>query len=296
MTVSLPLSIGFLPRSQQETLALLTAKAVDAVKPEIILCYGIRSVYGQDWGCFLEDSRVKDSYRLNVDLLIVIGDARGQNEQDISLNIEQQCKALADVHCITHKMHSVREGLDTGHSFYSTILYDGITLYGADKLAIQRGKEKVIKQPDGRIMEGIWSRWYGLGQNFYKGAIDSLAYNRPDLTAFLLHQATEQTCRALIRVFTGYRPNTHNLSRLLMMVESFARDITAIFPKVTKEEVEIYEILQRCYLDSRYKEDYNVPVATLKLLIERVGLLQSIANTLFEQKLALSKHPVEVEV
>jgi HEPN domain-containing protein len=102
----------------------------------------------------------------------------------------------------------------------------------------------------------------------------------------MLHQAVEHTCGALIRIFTGYRPNTHNLTRLLMMVESFTRHLHAVFPCMTREEKEIYAILQRGYLDARYKEDYTVPPAILQLLIERVGQLQTIAAGLYNEKLS----------
>jgi HEPN domain-containing protein len=40
-----------------------------------------------------------------------------------------------------------------------------------------------------------------------------MGYGRPDVTTFMLHQAVEHTCSAPIRVFTGYRPNAHNLTQ-----------------------------------------------------------------------------------
>ena len=137
------------------------------------------------------------------------------------------------------------------------------------------------------IMQAIWTRWYGLAQHFYKSAVDSQDFERPDLTAFMLHQAMEHTCGALIRIFTGYRPNTHNLSRLLMMVENFTDQFTRIFPKGTKQEEDLYSLLQHGYLDARYKDEYIVPIGVLDILIQRVQEAQMIAAILYEEKLSL---------
>ena len=96
----------------------------------------------------------------------------------------------------------------------------------------------------------------------------------------MLHQAVEHTCSALTRVFTGYRPNTHNLIRLMMLVESFTKEMTKVFPRVTPQDEEISRVLHRGYLDARYKDDYEVPSTTLKLLIDRVERLQELGKRL----------------
>jgi HEPN domain-containing protein len=144
------------------------------------------------------------------------------------------------------------------------------------------GKSKL----KGETAQAHWSRWYGLGQYFLKGAADSLTYGRPDLTLFMLHQAVEHTCIALIRVFTGYRPNTHNLSRLLAIIENFSAMLMAIFPCITKEEKELFKILQKAYSDSRYKEEYNISLDKVTLLTDRVRELQIIAESLYTDRIA----------
>jgi HEPN domain-containing protein len=287
----MPTTIGFLPRSQQELLAELIQKIVGAVHPEKIICYGIRSSYYQDWGCFLDNERVRENARLRFDLLIIASSAKGQTEQDISQIAEQQCKPLADVCCITHKIHTINDGLAKGNPFFCALYHKGMFVYESGQTALLNPGSKERGALERHIIEGYWSRWYGLALNFFKSAVDSLGYERPDLTAFMLHQSVEHTCSALIRVFTGYRPNTHNLTRLMMMVESFTNELTKVFPRVTREEEEIYGILQRGYLDARYKDVYNVPLATLNLLIERVQQLQVIAATLYAERLSLHSQP-----
>ncbi|MBN9379944.1 MAG: HEPN domain-containing protein [Chitinophagaceae bacterium] len=291
MPITKPSTIGILPRSLQQVLAEVVNKIVSAVQPEKIICYGLRSVHYQDWGCFLDEGVIRDTYRLKLDLLIIAPVTKGQLEQDISFAAEQQCKPLADVHCITHKIHSVNENLTKGNPFFCALYNKGLLIYDAGQTALDTPGLSVGTSLERNILEVIWSRWYGLAQHFYKSAVDSQDFERPDLTAFMLHQAMEHTCGALIRIFTGYRPNTHNLSRLLMMVENFTDQFTRIFPKGTKQEEDLYSVLQHGYLDARYKDEYIVPIGILDILIQRVQEAQAVAAILYQEKLSLYSLP-----
>lgn len=286
MHASLPLTIGFLPRLQQQLLAELVTTIVGAVHPEKVICFGIRSIHYQDWSCFINRGYIKEKSRLSLDLLVIAGAAKGQTEQDISQFVEEHCKTLADVHCVVHKINTVKISLSEGKSFYSTLYHQGIMLYDSGQNALLNPGPMERSVQVKTVLESIWLRWHGLATNFFKGAVDSLSYNRPDLTTFLLHQAVEHTCGALIRIYTGYRPNTHSLTRLFMMVDNFSNQFSLIFPRTTKEEEEIYGVLQRGYLDTRYKEGYEVSPAILQVLIERVARIQAIAGALYEEKLA----------
>jgi len=287
MPITLPSTIGILTRSLQQLLSEVVQKIVLAVQPEKIICYGLRSVHYQDWGCFLDEGVMRDTSKLKLDLLIVAPVTRGQLEQDISFAAEQQCKSLADVHCITHKIHSVNESLTKGSPFFCALYNKGLLIYDSGQTELETPVSMARPMLEIPILEAIWSRWYGLAQHFYKSAVDSQDFERPDLTAFMLHQAMEHTCGALIRISTGYRPNTHNLTRLLMMVENFTDQFTRIFPKGTKQEEDLYSILQHGYLDARYKDEYIVPTGVLDVLIQRVQEAQTIAAILYQEKLSL---------
>src|SRR5581483_3908369 len=99
-------------------------------------------------------------------------------------------------------------------------------------------------------------------------------------TLFLLHQAMEQACVALVRFFTGYEPNTHNLPRLLTMTEAFSHAPRSIFPGTTKEEVSLLALLNRAYYDSRYKETFTPALDKVEILRERVKAFLAVADTL----------------
>lgn len=147
--------------------------------------------------------------------------------------------------------------------------------------------------PTKQVAEAYWSRWYGLAKRFWQVASDSLPSGRQDLTVFLLHQSVEHTCIALIRVFTGYRTNTHNLSRLLTFVENFSELLISAFPGITREEQELFSILLRGYSDPRYKDMYEVSTDKVAILVERVKELQETAEALYEGRIAMYSEVLE---
>jgi HEPN domain-containing protein len=279
-------TIEWLTKPQQESLTELIQKIVQAVHPEKIICYGVRVSRYREWSCFLENSEDMEHFHPSFDFLIISPVEEKRNGHDISQIAEQQYLPPVSICCISHKINSINDALVAGQPFFCSLYYNGILLYDAGRTALsgpgdpEKGKLKKDRA------QSHWTRWYGLAQYFLKGAADSLAYGRSDLTVFMLHQAVEHTCIALIRVFTGYRPNTHNLSRLLTIVENFSPMLMTVFPCITKEENELFKILQKAYSDSRYKDEYEIPVEKVAVLTERVKELQAIAESLYTERLA----------
>jgi hypothetical protein len=74
--------------------------------------------------------------------------------------------------------------------------------------------------------------------------------------------------------------------RLLRLVGNLSTQVTSVFPCFTDEERELFNVLQRAYLDARYREVYSVSPADTTILIRRVGMLQNLAETFYEKKRA----------
>lgn len=154
----MPPTIGILPRSIQQQLAEVVQKIAYAVQPEKIICYGIRTAHNQDWGCFIDGGVIKESIRLKLDLLIIAPVTKGQLEQDISFAAELQCKSLADVHCITHKIHSVNDNLTKGSPFFCTLYSKGLLIYDSGQTNLETPADIVGPTVERHIMQAIWTR------------------------------------------------------------------------------------------------------------------------------------------
>jgi len=274
-------TIANLSKSQHEQLALLIQRIAGAIQPEKIICYGCRVITSLDWGCFLDSDPYCEHSKLAFDFLLITADDEKRAFHEIIQIAEQQCGPHITVSSVTHKLTAVNEAIGAGSYFFCSLLNKGVLLYDNScipLLPIQH--EEACLFPISKV-EAIWDRWYAMAKRFYLLALHSLACEWSDQSVFLLHQAVEHTCIALIRVFTGYRSNTHNLSRLLAMTENFSAIPSGIFPRLTTEETTIFNHLLNGYADPRYKDEYCITTETILILIRRVGQLQDAAEKLY---------------
>ncbi len=96
----------------------------------------------------------------------------------------------------------------------------------------------------------------------------------------------ERTYNAIILVHAGYKSKTHNLGKLKRYSKRFSEELDVIFPDSTPQEKHLFDLLKRGYIDTRYKDHYEITADELTILIERVGKLQAIAERLCKEKIA----------
>jgi uncharacterized protein len=102
---------------------------------------------------------------------------------------------------------------------------------------------------------------------------------------FMLHQAFEHNCFALIRLFTGYRTQTHNLNRLKALTENFSPLAMLLFPCTTRDEKELFKLLVQGYSDARYDDKYIITEGKAFILLDRLREFEKIAEELYTQKI-----------
>ncbi|GGB01793.1 HEPN domain-containing protein [Puia dinghuensis] len=277
-------TMSHLSEGQVKQLAELVQKIVSAISPEKIVCYGYRTYTTQDWGLFLfgeQFTEDKDTYHL----LIITGVEEKRQDYEVIQLVEQVSKPLAYVTSIVHKLSFVNAALAEDSPFFTDLYHEGVLLYERNSGQLVTPPAQPDQPGTADKIKAYWAKEYGLAQQFYNAAAYSLSSGWLVLTGFLLHQAVEHTCIALIRAATGYRTNTHNLTRLLALTEAFSLLPMTIFPRITTEETELFDLLVRGYSDSRYKSGYNLPIEKATILVERVRELQAIAQMLYEEKL-----------
>jgi uncharacterized protein len=87
-------------------------------------------------------------------------------------------------------------------------------------------------------------------------------------------------------VLTRYKPNTHDLKKLSKRVASVEPDLLAVFPQGTEEEMRLFELLRKAYVDARYNRNYVITPEELTWLAERVKILQDITTKICQKKIA----------
>lgn len=215
-------------------------------------------------------------------LLILIDDSEKAVEHEVANKIEDNCRFLGTVFAIVHKRSSAKKGLDNDQRFWHNTLYKSINLYKAPEAELLSAKaiedhvwiEKAQKD---------WSRWGMQGKEFMKGAIRYIEDNNYTLALFSLHQATESSLIGIIHAITGYRLTTHNLPRMIKITLLFTDEIKRSLQLNTTEGLQLFNLLQLGYSETRYKSDFEPDEGSVKLLKDRVALVIDKIEQVYQQ-------------
>jgi len=96
------------------------------------------------------------------------------------------------------------------------------------------------------------------------------------MAAFMLHQAAEHALHTIFKKATGLHINTHNIDKLLRYCSMVNYKMPAIFPRDGGANERLFGLLQKAYIDTRYKEDFTINSSALLIITERVRTLQEI--------------------
>ncbi len=254
-----------LPYISEKDLTLVAAaidKLVARIQPEVIICYGVRTELKASWSCFMQSDEAEPSITLDV---LVITQATDKRHRDQVVDTIEGLSSEIRFVPVVHSVEAVKAGLKAGNPFHCKLYQSGIVLYQQQPIEVKL---------DSAISENTsTTNRLGLAQSFYKAACDCATDENFETAMFLLHQSTELSCTELLKSRLGYKSNTHSLRRLFALSENITESVTELFPSSTEEEARLFEMLQRAYVDVRYKEDYGVASDDVFTLTERVSEL-----------------------
>lgn len=267
-------------------LAELTQIIAKTIQPEKILCYGYRASPYNDWSCFTEDSPLQETIKATFDLLVVTNSKNNLPDHEMLQKINHLAEPLdCEVTAIVQSLDSVNDLIAKNSRFLTTLYHKAVLVYNAGNSDIIDPPAAISHEETTRKIETVWNNCYQTAERFYKTACFCLDNDWNEKALFDLHQATQHTCMALLRIYTGYRSTTHNLSRLLALIENFSFVPSTIFPCSTEEETALFNLLNKAYSDARYKEDYSIPTDLANLLKKRVQQLLLVAEKLYNKKM-----------
>lgn len=268
--------LSHLPTEKQEELRLLTEVLAACKSVEMVILFGS---YAR--GNFVEDSYVEKGvhyeYKSDYDLLVVTTHDDLKEKYRIEEKIEKQLEATGKVHTTIHPIfHSIKhlnQALSEGNYFFQDIKKEGIVLHDTGKFELQEPKK--LTQEEARVKaQDYFDKWFEAAENAQKKFEFSFKEGLINEAAFDLHQVTERLYTAILLVFTDYRPKEHDLYRLDLRVRNCDKRFD-VFPRESEDEKRRFELLQKAYIDARYKMDeYSITRDDLVYLAERVNLLR----------------------
>jgi uncharacterized protein len=275
-----------LPQSLVTLLAQLTQKIAPAISPDKILCYGYRTSIYEDWSSFTEKIYYEGITKATFDLLVITNKSHNLADHEIIQKIELLAEPLeCEVTAIVQSLDTVNELIAKNSRFLTTIYHKAVLVYNADNNSILTPPAASSHEETKSKIETAWNKCFQMAERFFKTACFCLDNGWNEKALFDLHQAIQHACMALLRVYTGYRSTTHNLSKLLAFVENFSFVPSTIFPCITEEETALFNLLNKAYSDARYKENYTVPAETAIILKNRVQQFLLVTQKLYDTKI-----------
>ncbi|SRR5258708_35683102 len=266
-------SLKHLSPAQHRQLDAAIKVIVHSIRPEKIILFGVYSV-ANDAALF---TQMLSPALAPFDLLIVTNRPDRRSDYELQDLIENRCRDVASVTPIIHDITYVNRQISARQYFFSMIFLEGILIYDAGTIALE--KPALPDFEEVRLTaEKDFERWAGQANAFFNSARFNLQHKEWKIAIFLLHQAAEQIYQAILLVFTGYKPTTHNLDKLRRYTNRFSIELALLFPRGSQDEEYLFRLLLSGYVDARYKDHFMVSEEEVVELAVRVGQLLDIAG------------------
>lgn len=274
-------TLNHLTTSQQANLTALLGTIIQSVQPAKIICYGYHINSQHHWRPLLQESINREC--ITYDLLVLTHSNESRSTAQLLDLLDKTGGQNAAAACIIHKQDAVNGAIANGSRFFTDICHHAVLLYDAtgDALAVP---SRWYDAPDLIAAAAKhWNRQFARASSFYKGAAYYQSLHEGTAAVFCLHQAVEQMALAVLKAITGYKAETHNLSRLFVLLDQLGLQASAVFPNNSPEEKDLLYTLKNAYSASRYAEDYTLSPQTADILFNRVGQLLQQAEAFYTQ-------------
>ncbi len=188
--------------------------------------------------------------------------------------IEHHCKAVMPVTTIVLQMATFEEWLKANHPFALTVWQSAVPVYDAGNLSFTVSHESNQKV-DQKNEEKYYKEGLNKAKEFLAGAELFRIREQNTIAAFMIHQSAEQSLRTMLKIGTGFHCNTHSIDRLIRYASLVSYKLPDIFPQKTDQDKRLFNLLQKAYIDTRYK-DYKISNDDLVCLAAKAKWLHEI--------------------
>ena len=278
-------SIEYLPYHKQKELNTLTELLQQFKEVEMVILFGsyARNTWVEDR--YVEKDIVYE-YKSDFDILVVTTRDDIYRSFRIEEKVDKKLEGIVrtPISLIFHSINEVNRALTWGSYFFCDIKKEGVVLYNSEKYSLKSPKELTPKESQQKAQE-YYDQWFKSANVFYEAFHIAVSKEWYLKAAFELHQATERYYTTIQLVYTGYRPKEHDLNKLDKRVRNSDKRFD-VFPRTTKEEKRLFELLRRAYVDARYKMDeYSITESELDILSERVLKLKQLTEKLCKERI-----------
>lgn len=209
-------------------------------------------------------------------LLVVVNGLKNKTRNEWQDQIETHCNQIIPTITIVVESCVFEQWKINRDSFAGKVLQSAECLFGflleSDILTTQHTEINLIELETSLTTSLNKSKEFLAGSELYR------VRKYHSLSAFMLHQSAEQSLLALLNVSTGLRLNSHNVERLIRFCSFLFPEFIELFQIDREKDKRLLRLLQKAYIDTRYKKDYSIRYDELMLLTEKVQQIINIVS------------------
>lgn len=255
---------------------------------EMIILYGS---YAK--GTFVEyDERnefgILTSFMSDYDLLVVTSNTDVREVGHLLDIVDDKYYKRPDnqvpIQFINDDIKKFNSDLSEGRYFYTGIQKQGIILYDSSNYKLEPARildfEEIRQQAQEYFKESFNS-----ANEFFENAKFNYSKGWYKKASFMLHQTCENYFYALRLVHTLKNSKQHNLSKLLGATHKYSPELRKIFPRHTKEEKRLFELLRLAYVEARYNSKFVVSKEDIDTLFPKVERLRDMTEQICKSQI-----------
>ena len=293
-------SIDFLPERKQRDLRELVDLIRDQVEDVVmIILYGsyARNTYVEldirrDYG------GGKIQYVSDYDILILSKKRLGSRTVTVSNRVktrflkDKNADTQTRPQIINESIAKFNNALSEGRYFYVDILTEGVMLYDSGECQLATPRELNYSEIL-QMAEEYYDTQFPRGKRFIHYTKIAYADNEIKDCSFFLHQATESFLKSIPLVYILYGYKEHELEFLIERCKPYTLELAKVFPCDTKEEIRLFKLLQRAYIESRYNPEFEITKEDLDVLMPKIELLQQIVERVCKERFAYYERQIQ---
>lgn len=256
---------------QQEN---LISQIFEVAQPDVVYLLGA-SLYRRRSESIFCPEAPSAQYLNDYYFLILMGETGNKSLSDLQDQIEQHCRRSMQATVLVMKTPVFKEWLDSGHSFARKVVNDDVCLYDRSGIDFSFNGEYDEKAKS-KAREECFSDGLNKCKGFLAGTEHFRVRGNNRMAAFLLHQAAEQALRTLLETGTGYRFCGHSIDRLFRYCCMVNYRLPTVFDRNSDNDKRLLHLLNKAYIDSRYKQHYSMETLDLDKLTGKVERIQEL--------------------
>ena len=208
-------------------------------------------------------------------LLVLVDPDTSPGSNYVQDKIENTCRQLVPVTAIVLGQPQFNTWLNEGHRFACTVAGIAVLLYNSS--TIPPVIPSAVRE-DIMADQSFYTQSLNRVNEFIAGADLYRLRQQNKMAAFMLHQAAEQGLLALFKKATGLHVSTHNIDKLVRYCSMVYDRIPLLFGPENGGGGQPLKLLQKAYVEARYKEDFAVNNADMVGITRGVKLLQAMVQ------------------